>query len=135
MNIEGLAQRKIVECEELEKKVNELCAENEDLQKRLSQLEEERSRQKETITELSHASEKTRDWLSKNKKKCEILSQGIQSAKRIMAAVLEVINWICDYFSHNINPFFMLNVIQADKDELTAAMAQVIDFINEDFGS
>lgn len=29
----------------------------------------------------------------------------------------------------------MLNVIQADKDELTAAMAQVIDFINEDFGS
>lgn len=92
MNIEGIAQKKMMECEQLEKKVNELCAENEDVKTRLSQLEDERGRQKDTIMELSHNSEKTRECLSKNKKKCEALAQGIQSAKRIMAAVLAVIN-------------------------------------------
>lgn len=90
MDIEALLQRKIVQCEELEKAESELRTENVSMQKRIIQYEQERSRQQETLAEISHASEKTRDYLSKNKKKCEALSQGIQSAKRIMAAVLAV---------------------------------------------
>ncbi|XP_046445746.1 cilia- and flagella-associated protein 157-like [Daphnia pulex] len=112
MDIEALLQRKIVQCEELEKAESELRTENVSMQKRIIQYEQERSRQQETLAEISHASEKTRDYLSKNKKKCEALSQGIQSAKRIMAAVLA-----------------------ADKEDITAAMSQVVDFINEDFSS
>ncbi|EFX81053.1 hypothetical protein DAPPUDRAFT_303715 [Daphnia pulex] len=112
MDIEALLQRKIVQCEELEKAESELRTENVSMQKRIIQYEQERSKQQETLAEISHASEKTRDYLSKNKKKCEALSQGIQSAKRIMAAVLA-----------------------ADKEDMTAAMSQVVDFINEDFSS
>jgi uncharacterized coiled-coil protein SlyX len=92
MEIEALLQRKIVQCEELEIAESELRAENASMQKRINQFEMERSRQQETLAEISHASEKTRDCLSKNKKKCEALTQGIQSAKRIMAAVLAVIH-------------------------------------------
>lgn len=82
-----------MQCEELDKAESELRTENAIMQKRISQFEQERSRQQETLAEMSHASEKTRDCLSKNKKKCEALSQGIQSAKRIMAAVLAVIDF------------------------------------------
>ncbi len=88
--MEALLQKKIIQCEELEKAVGELRAENAIIQKRIGQLEHERSRQQEAVAEMNHASEKTRESLSKNKKRCETLSQAIQSAKRIMAAVLAV---------------------------------------------
>lgn len=88
--MEALLQKKIIQCEELEKSVVELRAENAAIQKRIGQLEHDRSRQQDAVAEMSHASEKTRENLSKNKKRCETLSQAIQSAKRIMAAVLAV---------------------------------------------
>lgn len=88
--MEALLQRKIIQCEEQEKIITELQTENATIQKRLGHVEQERSRQQETLTELSHTSEKTRDNLSKIKKKYEILVQAVQSAKRVMAAVLAV---------------------------------------------
>lgn len=91
MDIEALLQRKIMQCEEQEKMVSEMRAENLTIQKRIAHLEQERSKQQETVTELSHVSEKTRDNLSKMKKKCELLAQAVQSAKRVMAAVLAVL--------------------------------------------
>jgi hypothetical protein len=54
------------------------------MQKRICQFEQERCRHQETLVEMSHTSKKTRDYLSRNKKK---------SAKRIMAAVLVVIDF------------------------------------------
>jgi uncharacterized coiled-coil protein SlyX len=72
---------------------SELRTENATMQKRICQIEQERCRHQETLAEMSHAIEKTRDYLSRNKKKCDPLSQGIQSAKRIMAEVLAVIDF------------------------------------------
>lgn len=101
-DIEALLQRKMLQCEELEKTLDELRAEVTNNQKRITQLEHERSRQQETIAELSHTSEKTRESLSKNKKKCDTLSQAVQSAKRIMAAVLAVTKRQLIKFKHLI---------------------------------
>ena len=91
MDMEALLQKKIVQCDEQEKLLAELTSENANFQKRIGLLEQERSRQQETLTELSHSSEKTRENLSKMKKKCDVLSQAVVSAKRVMAAVLAVI--------------------------------------------
>ena len=89
MDMEALLQRKMVQCEELEMAESELRTENATMQKRICQIEQERCRHQETLAEMSHAIEKTRDYLSRNKKKCDALSQ----AKRIMAAVLAVIDF------------------------------------------
>ncbi len=83
----------MVQCEELEMAESEFCTENATMQKQICKIEQECFRHQETLTEMSHASEKTRDYLSRKKKKCDALSQGIQSAKRIMVAVLAVIDF------------------------------------------
>ena len=93
MDMEALLQRKMVQCEELEMAESELRTENATMQKRICQFEQEYCRHQETLAEMSHASKKTHDYLSRNKKKCDALSQGIQSAKRIMAEVLAVIDF------------------------------------------
>lgn len=85
-----MLKQKIIECERLEKLVAELQTETASSTKRVHQFEQDRVKHLETINEQANANDKMRESLSKHKKKAEILAQAVQTAKNIMAQVLEV---------------------------------------------
>lgn len=89
--LDEVLKEKMVACEQFEKAVGELKAENANLSKRVGQLEQDRLKHLETINEQANSNDKMRESLSKNKKKAELLDQAVQTAKSIMAKVLEVV--------------------------------------------
>lgn len=88
--LDEVLKEKIVACEQLEKALGDLQTENASLSKRVVQLEHDRLKHLETINEQANSNDKMRESLSKNKKKAELLDQAVQTAKSIMAQVLEV---------------------------------------------